>query len=473
MESLNSGRGPELPPILSRLSSRLEDLRQAIRNEIQLGTTSIYPSVRRNFQHVGRNYLYGLNYLTYIAQEVLVKVAGGTLSLVRKENPEATLDSVIREFYNEYVRKLYLTAEDLQRDFIRLQVRNEVPHEVYLWVSDFLPHLVPNARFVFQEDVKFENEEFNTAILGRVRGLAELTQPTLDLSITEFNRSEFSKKEEFVPGSVITFAGAEAKNPDMWPIFIHEVFHIVNTKNGYLSIFLNFPKTRDVGKLKMPSLSDNITEQHNWLDELMVDYLSLRYFGPVYAFSLVQYFSRYPYPSTDEHPPMEMRLLATAHYLGNASKKLGKGLTEPFMSRLNSLLEGKTPDIEGIEDLSELLEMWGDSLGLPTYVGQLNQYQHRPNLSLAQTDLLRNPNEDVDLVPFNEPPFTVDEIREHFFNGLIPLAIHPNILFNVVFANYKEYDPSQHSIVLAESIRKWHILESWRPALGKVKAPAV
>lgn len=469
MESAKPSAGPQIPATVSRFCSRLDSLCDTIERELSRATISVYPSVRLTFQEVGKNYLYGLSYLKYIAEEVLVNRAADELKLFEKDNPEVTIDNIVREVYNGHIRKLYLTAQELQRDFLRQQMQGQIPHEVYLWVADFLPRLVSGTRFIFQEDVKFENEDFTTAIIARVRPLAELTQPTLDSSIKEFGQTEYSKKYKFVPGSIISYAESEAKTPAFWPIIMHEVFHIVSDKNLYLDGFLNFPKQNSVGGRKIPLLDKDSTRNHNWMDELLVDHLALRYFGPVYAFSLCEYFSRYPSPKTDEHPSEEVRLLAAAHYLEGATKRMGKFMTEPFMVKVNELLYGKTPDLEGIQELSELLEMWANNLGLPTYEAQLKRYQEESSPSKELLDYMKDYSKDTDLIAFKEPPFKVEDIRRYFFEGLIPIAIHPNILFNVVFANYKEYDSDVHLTVLVESIKKWRILESWQESLARHK----
>jgi hypothetical protein len=71
-------------------------------------------------------------------------------------------------------------------------------------------------------------------------------------------------------------------------------------------------------------------------------------------------------------------------------------------------------------------------------------------------------------IPFKDPLFTFQDIANNIFYYNVAVAIDPNIMLNVVLANYDLYKGERHRKTLLDSIKKWKVKEAWNRAVSKV-----
>jgi hypothetical protein len=110
----------------------------------------------------------------------------------------------------------------------------------------------------------------------------------------------------------------------------------------------------------------------------------------------------------------------------------------------------------------------------PTFVQRLDEYIAQSQISAVKLkDLLKKDVLDVEgkhkFIPFKDPLLTFDNITNTVMFHHISLAIDPNILLNVVIANYQSYNKDEHYEVIIDSIKKWKIKNVWNFSIQNIK----
>ncbi len=456
----------ETPQTISRLVSHIINQISEIQKAINDDSSSIFPSVRRRYKLIGDDYLLVLSRIRYLTEKVILSRAVSLKDDPLTGGPAMTLDGVVREWYQGHLRDLRLTSDEVAKEFLHGQLKTTMPDELYLWVSDFLDQQLPETTFVFKDDEDFKVYGLRKSLMDRLVPFKEMEKTALASGIPSFSKMEYAKNLKFTNGNVIACRSGESQNPAIWPVIMHELFHIVSTKKNYRKSFNEFAR-REFGDV--PPLDKTKAIHANWLEEILVDHMAINYFGPVYAFSLCEFFSSFPHPATDQHPPMGFRLLSAKGCLERDIQRLGKNPVTPFLQRVENQLASEMPETkiaESINTITKLLDLWIADKAMPGYVEQRAAYRERPPSWISDQEAkLRDPDLDIDMLQFIGPRFEDNEIATHFFEDLVPIGIHPNILFNIIFREYERFEPQVHTDVLVESIAKWNIVNNWESAL--------
>jgi uncharacterized membrane protein len=106
----NRSKDDGLPSTIARFCRHLDSLESKIQVQVSRDR-SVFPSVRKRFARISSNYLYGLEFLRYIAAEVMMTRVNDLLKDVRKIDSGATQDDIVRDVFNEHIRRLHMTAE--------------------------------------------------------------------------------------------------------------------------------------------------------------------------------------------------------------------------------------------------------------------------------------------------------------------------------------------------------------------------
>ena len=205
-------------------------------------------------------------------------------------------------------------------------------------------------------------------------------------------------------------------------------------------------------------LNENKDINFRWIREIIADIFSAKYFGPMYLPALIDYFERLPYVQTVDHPEMAVRIKAVKHYLDTTQscytdifERCRASCYEMVGSKVENILKSANLPKEKEEDIVKIYEIIStelNSLGMKTFIQSLRDY-------VTQAENKRNK------YVFTDPLYTFSEIVDLVMKDGISLAIDPNILLNVIIANYERYLPDEHIEVIKDSFLKWRIKEAW------------
>jgi len=209
-----------------------------------------------------------------------------------------------------------------------------------------------------------------------------------------------------------------------------------------------------------------------WMSEIFADIMAIHYFGPMYALSLMDYFERVPYVQTIQHPEMCVRLYSTYQYL-ERSRSLYTDILHRCLNSCKSQILEKCSAYERsgelskekkekLADIYQIFSKWFSSLKIKSFNKILREYALKANSAKLKKDLTHK------YAPFPNVVFSYDEIVDLIFLRSVSLAIHPNILLNVILSNMDKYNGNAHFDVLVDSIKKWKIVQAWELSIKSI-----
>jgi hypothetical protein len=443
------------PSPLAHYKSKIEETRK----DIQLATKSLesitYKTVRGRLVTSGENYERGLQSLWVLLNEVILRrVVAYRDYLEKKTKTQVPLEPILKSYASQ-LNTSYQIIERLRSDFISSQVNGSLPWEIYLWVGDILSAVkferTPDSfDIVFQSSSSFSNHTFEEQILRPLDPIRDLASEPLIPGTLDAPPPP-SPYEALTKGHVIMYISGEARSIMFWPALVHEVFHITQKEANWMSDFRKYCVEHNAPKVE---LNEDQFRNDTWIEELMMDSLAMHYFGPMFALSLINYLNVQPYPS-GEYPSMEMRLYLSQRKLESwrlSFVKTYKGRYEilqrcvaKMQPQVDAFIEQSMPDRKAqksLDSLFELIQGWLKASGARDFESVLDNY------STSCDD-------------FN-PELTYQEIVRYTFEKYVPPAIHPNILLNVVLAEYEKYDTTKHYNVVVDSIKNWKVAQSWK-----------
>ncbi len=431
------------------------------------------------------NYKNGLTIINDCLDNSLTKKALAISKIQTKNGEYLSADQIIYDIYRETVGSAYSTAEGFNGS-IALLVESCIPWELYYWSLEIPQGFGVSKPFVFRQGVQFISKSFKDEIIKPLDPLIAIAKdPNIKGSLMQIQPVDILAKHKIDEGYVIDCIRSEAANPIMWPILCHEMFEAVDkdlglTGQSIMNKFEIFVKTQTES---MPSINDEKLANENWLLEILMDFLAITSFGPMYAKSLLDYCQRSPYYPTPEHPEMCYRIYSVYLYLTSPAlsqsdifkrcQEVAKAEIQPEVSRYED--EGNL-DSENERSLSELFKLmtkFRHTIPVPTFLQILDNYivQSQPSGATLKS-LLKKGTPDFEnrpkFIPFKDPLLSFDNIQNAIFQG-VSLAIHPDILLNVVIANADDYNKDEDYDIIVDSIKKWKIKEVWNSSISQIK----
>lgn len=412
--------------------------------ELELEQKIPFCSIRSSLQRAIASHRNGLKIIRDSLTKSLIKKAEIIASLPSKSRKSYTTEQVIYTIYQETVTASYGTAERLNTDLTML-AKTEIAPELYYWLLEIPEHFGLTKIVVLREGERFLTETLRFRIIHPLQTIIDLARdPNVEGSLVQVGPIDLVKDNPVEEGYVVSCVRGEAQNPIMWPILCHEMFELVDTDQGTLKRFKDF--VGNDGK-KLPVLDTDKKTNERWTLEILMDFLAMTSFGPMYARSLLEYCKRSPYYQTPQYPEMCSRLYCSYLYLletfetqsdiyGNCQKKAKKDVEEEierYEANGDLNAEKKTK----LSNLYSLMQQFCHSIETPTFLDRLERYareSENPKTTLAE--VLKSEGL---FVPFRDPPLTFGDIKNNILFHHVSLAIDPNILLNVVIANYDIY----------------------------------
>lgn len=413
------------------------------------------------------NYRNGLKIIRKGLTEVIIKKAELVSQSQTKHKRFLSVEEIAYKFYRELLSASYVTAERFNTD-VTMLVKTGIPPELYHWLLEIPESFGIKTTVALQEGQRFITETFRQKIIKPLKSMIELAKrPEIEGTLAQFKPIDLTKSNPIGNGYVISCVRGEAQNPVLWPILLHEVFELVDNEQNLLKKFREFASMK--GK-SLPALAADSKANQHWILEILMDFFAINSFGPMYAKSLLEYSKRSPYIQTFEHPEMSSRLFCAYQYV----KGPIKGKTDIFgkcqvKARQEVEKEIKRFRVEGefnsekeqkLLYLYSLMAQFFETIKVPSFFDRLEKYSEQagnPKVSLEEA--LKD--EKRRFIPFSDPLLNFNDIRNNIFYHHISLAIDPNIVLNVVLANYDLYRKDKHFRVIVDSIRKWKIKQVW------------
>jgi len=452
---------------LESLVDHIDELISQITNLTSNLQNIPYPRVKQNIRFSGQNYVNGLKIAKEVITNCIVKRASLLSSVQRKDGRTLPPEEIIRSYWLDQVSGCYRTVERFNTD-ITTQANPSMPYELYHWLFDLFDRLGLDVTIVLQDSNQYTNDSFEKAIVEPLMPLLKVAkEPLLPGSLLQVETKDFVNAYPIKLGYVISFIKGEACNPLLWPLLIHEVFHITDKEKALMTSH-NSPT-----KGEIPILHENKTVNSRWISEIFADIMAIHYVGPMYAFSLMDYFERVPYVQTIQYPEMCVRLYSVYCYLESVRStytdivhrcldsfkaKIGEKVLEYEES--GELSEEKK---EKLEDIYQKISGWFPLLRVNSFKQTLREYV----LTAKSVGFENRTNSKF--APFPHLVFSYDEIDNLIFRDRISLAIHPNILLNVILSNLGKYNRHIHYDVLVDSIKKWKIKQAWERSIQNLK----
>lgn len=416
----------------------------------------------------------------------LTKKAATLSSLPTKSGKPLTADQIIFSIYQELVSSAYSTAEYFNTS-VALLLESGISWELYYWLLEIPQSFHIDKLVVFQQGTLFITQTFKDEIAKPLNPLIEIAKdPNVPGSLIQIKSVDLLKTHPIEDGYIITCIRSEADNPIMWPILCHEMFELVDIDQGstgssLVQQFEIFVKTQ---MCSVPILNADKHTNEKWLLELLMDFLAITSFGPMYAKALLEFCQRSPYYPTPEYPEMCFRIYCAYLYLTSPVKSdsdifgrcqtVAKAEVQAEVSRYED--EGNLDNDKetNISELYHLMFRFRKTIKTPTFVQRLDEYIAQSQISAVKLkDLLKKDVLDVEgkhkFIPFKDPLLTFDNITNTVMFHHISLAIDPNILLNVVIANYQSYNKDEHYEVIIDSIKKWKIKNVWNFSIQNIK----
>jgi hypothetical protein len=441
-----------------------------------------YPYVLTALSTAGKNYQNGLNALRNSIEEYLIKRATAIAKLSNKQNDTTVINDIIKKHWSPQLNLSYRIAESYTNSF--LAERNaKIPEELYFLVADIFKEFkeYPSEEiFVFREGTEFKTESFEATIWEPLDPLLQVGQQTiLEGTVNTFIFRNIKKEFVLNRGYVITYIAGEATNPSLWPIFVHEAFHLLDNRLG---LFDEFEKKLLLEKRELPALEKNPDINRAWLREIFQDIAAVHYFGPLYAFSIMVYFDTLPYYQTIQFPAMSARLYAVSRYLDRIKSGQVKSPYTDYLERavrfcgplLDKEITEHPLEIDMKNELDAFYEhvtSWIISRGIKLFVQRITDYTTEASKA---SELLKIGEKDgggvespetlsarVFRVPYVDRLFTFDEVVDLVFTRNVSLAIDPIILLNIALSVSEEHRPTKVYDKLTDCMKKWYVKRAW------------
>lgn len=387
-------------------------------------------------------------------------------------NLEST-EQVLYTVYQEILSASYSTAERFNTD-VAMLTKAEIAPELYHWLLDIPENLEVRKIVVLREGDRFLTETFQELIVNPLRALITIAKkPEVQGSLAQVKPLDLLRTYPIKEGYVVSCIRGDSGNPVMWPILCHEMFELVDKEKDILKKFA--ANALEAGE-KMPVL-DSVPETNElYIREVLMDFLAMISFGPMYAKSLLEYCKRSPYYKTPQYPEMCVRLFCAYLYLcqlfesetdiyGKCRKKAVEEI-EPEILRYERNGDLDKEKKERLFALFKLMMKFLEIMKTPSFLDRLRHYVEEaadPKMTLGR--LLES---DDQFVPFKDPLMTFEDIKNNILLYNIALAIDPNIMLNVVLANYDLFRKEKHLSVLLESIKKWKVKQAWNKSVDAI-----
>lgn len=408
---------------------------------------------------------------------------GLALSLIKKaeiiaETPKPgngnllSADQILYTVYQEILSASYSTAERFNTD-VAFLTKTEIAPDLYHWLLDIPESFSIRKIVVLREGNRFLTETFQELIVNPLKVLITIAEkPEVQGSLAQVKPLDLLNKYPIQKGYVVSCIRGDSGNPIMWPILCHEMFELVDKENNILKKFA--ANVLDAGE-KLPVL-DSVRETNElYVREILMDFLAMNSFGPMYAKSLLEYCRRSPYYKTPQYPEMCVRLFCAYLFLCQSNEsvtdifekcqKKAKEEIEPEILRYEKNGDLDKKKQERLFALFALMMRFLAIIEAPSFVTRLKHYAEEtadPKKTLEQ--LVTNGDQ---FIPFRDPLLTFEDIKNNILFHNIALAIDPNIVLNVVLANYDLYR-KQHLPVLLESIKKWKVKQAWNKSVEAI-----
>ena len=420
-----------------------------------------------------KNYRNGLLITKQGLKESIIKRAELYAKRKTKDGKSLSVEQILYTIYQQFVSTSYVTAERFHTETTML-VKAGIPPEIYHWLLEIPEHFGIKKIIIFQEGPRFLTETFDQKIVKPLKTMIELAKKSeVQGSLAQLKPIDLLKLNPIEGGYVISCVRGEAKNPVLWPILCHEMFELVDKEQNLLKSFEQFAFTKGVD---IPTLDPTPKVNQHWVSEILMDLLAINSFGPMYAKSLLNYFKRSPYYQTFEHPEMSSRLFCVYQYLKApiedktdiSSRCQMKAIKEVEQEIKRYRMEGELDSIkeDKLSTLYSLVSQFSETIDAPSFSQRLNAYfRQAGNSKITLSEILKK-KETIDFIPFQDCLLEFKDIRNNILHHHISLAIDPNIMLNVVLANYDEYQKNEPLGVVVDSIKKWKTKWVWNHSVS-------
>jgi len=431
-----------------------------------------YFKVRRFLEKSIENYEKGLKIMKEGLIECVLKKAELHAKSQTKHGEVVSPEEVIYTVYNKLISSNYSIAERFNTD-VKMLVQSSLPSELYHWLLEIPEYFRIDKLIVFQDSQRFISETFDDRILRPLKSLIELAKkPEVKGSLEQLKPIDITKLNPIEDGYIVCCIRGEAQNPILWPVLCHEMFEIVDKEQKLFKHFERFVSSK--GNI-LPSLDDDMKTNLYWISEILMDFLAINSFGPMFVKSLIEYFKRAPTYETPLHPPPSFRLFCVFQYLrGPINIKtdiLGKcQLRAKRDVELELRRYGRERKLDNENEkrllaLYKLMAQFLETIKAATFSEKLTEFIEQSANPAAKLDELLKGKDESNFVPFQDPLPYFEDIKNAIFHHHVSLAIRPEIMLNVVLANYDLYRKNDHLSVIVDSIKKWKIKQNWNSAI--------
>lgn len=457
---------------LESLIGHIDDLVGQINSLISNVQTVPYPRVRNYLGISGQNFVSGLRIVKEMLNEYIIKRAEIIANLSKDQNQALSVDDVIRSYWRQQVSNTYSIIERFNNDAL-MQAKANIPFEIYHWLLDFFDNAGLDTPIVLQQSNQFINQSFKRAIVEPLEYLIKIgKKPIIPGSLVQVKSPDILKKYPLTPGYIISYISGEGPNPLLWPVLVHEAFHIMDKEINFMGRIKKHFTSLDK---KLPVLNKNPRVNSKWIEEILADVLAIHTFGPMYAYSLSDYFERAPYVQTIDHPEMSVRLYSVYQYLDSTRSNYTdilhrcvnscKGKIVEKIDRYEKSGQLEEDEKQKIHELYKEISEWYKNLKPNSFTQTLKNYVLESRRSVSEAEKAKSEKK---FVLFPNLLFDFNEIRNLLLEDRISLAINPNILLNVVLANLELYDRERHLDALVDSIKKWKVKQAWQLSINEI-----
>lgn len=426
-----------------------------------------FSKVKNHLKSSIRNYKNGLKIIKEGLTECVIKKAILYAQGETKDGRLLSAEQVIYTVYQELVSNSYRIAERFNTE-VTMLMKAGIPPELYHWLLEIPEHFGIKKTITIQEGQRFITETFDQKIIKPLKPMIELAKsPEVKGSLAQLEPSDLMQYNPIKDGYVVSCVRGEVQNPVLWPILCHEMFELVDKEQNLFKRLEEFASTKGES---LPILDANSKTNRRWILEILMDFFAINSFGPMYAKSLLEYFKRSPYYQTFEHPEMSSRLFNVYQCLRTPIKGKtdilakcqlkAKREVEQEIKRYRAGGELIPEKEQKLLHLYSLMAQFFEIIKLPSFLDRLAKYSEQSGNPEASLDNILK-DETGRFIPFHDPLFNFDDIRNNILYHHISLAIDPNIMLNVVLANYDLYQKDEHFKVIVDSIKKWKVKQVW------------
>jgi hypothetical protein len=421
----------------------------------------IYPLARKNLEISAENHIKGLKIIQNILRKAIIGPATDIEEKIREKGKTVNIEDIIRKYWLYQVANCYNSVERLNFEFTN-QIESMLPLEVYYWLDSVFKGTKVPINFVLEASSQFSAQSYNEKILDPLSvGLELGAGIKVPGTLSAIDVTDVLQGFKITDGYVIDYIRGEARNTILWPILIHEIFHIVDRERKLLDNILQSGQT-------FPIINDDPETNLRHTREIFVDILSAKYFGPMYLLALVNYYERLPYVQTLDHPEMTLRLRAIQEYLMKTNiqytdiyDRCKTICVEKTSSKIKGILESNnfTKEKESnVIQIYEAVSQLFDDLKFPSFKAALKQYQYQ-----TSDEHYEHCKDKENL--FVNPAYTFKDIEDLIFERGVSLGLDPRIILNVANARSEKYSAEKHFEIITDSIVKWKINKEWNKTI--------